>query len=89
MAASGLGGSGCAYSPSHGILQRFLVEVMAMFFAGSWVELSFVRREDILPPPLAASTCVFPFKCKGQINISETLSSVLLVEVFGLLHLTS
>jgi len=38
MAASGLDDSGCAYSPFHGILRRFLVEVMAAFFAGSWVE---------------------------------------------------
>jgi hypothetical protein len=73
MTAPSLDDFGGAYSPFHGILQRLLVEVVAAFFAGSWIDRSFPRGEDVLPPPLAAGACVFPFKRKGQVNVSETL----------------
>jgi hypothetical protein len=73
MAAPRLDDLGRANCSFHGLLQRFLVEVMAMFFAGSRVDRSFARGKDVQPSPLAANACVFPFEGKGQIHVSEAL----------------
>jgi hypothetical protein len=66
MAASGLDGSGCAYSPFHGILQRFLVEVMATFFAGSWIEQSLCAGKTYCHPHSRPALVYFRSSAKGK-----------------------